>query len=73
MANSYKPRRNKLKSHDAGEDRHNKGVAYVNKAVRKEAEHQRTVSGMRRTNKKWPKKTNILKQMEAFDAQQQQQ
>lgn len=69
MAKSYKPRRNKLKSHDSGEDRHNKGVAYENKAVRLAAQHQRTVSGMRRTGKGRQKKVNILKQLEAFDAQ----
>jgi len=71
VAKSYKPRRNKLKSHDSGEDRHNKGVAYENKAVRLAAQHQRTVSGMRRTSKGPKKKTNTLKLLEIFDSQQQ--
>jgi hypothetical protein len=61
--------RHALKSHDLGNDRHNKGVALVNKKARLVAQYQRTVSGMRRTSKKRPKKTNILKQLEAFDSQ----
>lgn len=72
MAHRYKPRRNKLKSHDSGEDRHNKGVAYLNKVSRADLEHQRTVSGMRRTSKvRRPKVPKMLKLLEAFDAQQQ--
>lgn len=69
VAHRYKPRRNKLKSHDSGEDRHNKGTAYLNKVSRQDLQHQRTVSGMRRTSKRRPKKSNMLKQLEAFDAQ----
>ena len=70
MAHRYKPRRNKLKSHDSGEDRHNKGFAYVNKVSRTEAEHRRTVSGMRRTSKvRQPKVKNMLKALEIFDSQ----
>lgn len=34
MAKSYKPRRVKLKNHDAGNNRHNKGVAYLDKLSR---------------------------------------
>jgi hypothetical protein len=70
VAHRYKPRRNKLKSHDSGEDRHNKGVARENKAARLAVAHQRTVSGMRRTSKKSAKKVNTLKLLGAFDAQQ---
>lgn len=72
VANGYKPRRNKLKSHDFGEDRHNKGVAHFNKVNRTSLEHQRTVSGMRRTSKaRKPKVLKTLKLLEAFDVQQQ--
>lgn len=45
MAKSYKPRRVKLKNHDAGYDRHNKGVAYEMKAARRSQSHVQQVSG----------------------------
>jgi hypothetical protein len=39
MAKSYKPRRVKLKRHDQGQDRHNKGTALWSKQLRLEHEH----------------------------------
>jgi hypothetical protein len=41
-----------LKSHDAGEDRHNKNLAWIHKANRLDTKHQRMVSS------KAPKKKN---------------
>ena len=67
MASRYKPRRNKLKSHDSGEDRHNKGVALNNKVTRLNLEHQRVVSS-RPSKKTKPVKT--LRLLEIFDSQQ---
>lgn len=37
MAKSYKPRRVKLKRHDQGQDRHNKGTALWSKQDRLQA------------------------------------
>lgn len=70
VAHRYKPRRNKLKSHDSGEDRHNKGVAFLNKVTRLDTEYKRE-SGMRGSKKRSNKPPkNTLKALELFDAQQ---
>ena len=39
MAKPYKPRRTKLKRHDQGQDRHNKGTALWSKQTRLRREH----------------------------------
>jgi len=41
MAKPYKPRRTKLKRHDQGEDRHNKGTALWSKLTRLQVEHNK--------------------------------
>lgn len=41
MGNNYRPRRTRLKRHDAGSDRHSKTVAYESKAARLAAEHNK--------------------------------
>jgi hypothetical protein len=45
MAKRYKIRRVKLKNHDMGHDRHNKGVAHEMKALRLSKVHAMQVSG----------------------------
>jgi len=45
MAKSYKPRRVKLKNHDAGFDRHNKTVAGERKAAHNDLSHRQQASG----------------------------
>ena len=39
MAKPYRPRRTKLKRHDQGQDRHNKGTALWSKQTRLRQEH----------------------------------
>lgn len=54
MARRYN--RQKLRSHDAGNDRHNKGVAWSSKQTRLGLEHQKVTSGRK------PKKQSTLQQ-----------
>jgi len=51
MSKGYGPRRNKLKNHDAGYDRHNKGLAQIRKQ-RRQAEERARFEGANRSRRK---------------------
>jgi hypothetical protein len=51
MSKGYGPRRNKLKNHDAGHDRHTKGLAQIRKQRRQEEERAR-FQGANRSRRK---------------------
>lgn len=53
-AGASKLRRSKLKAHDQGHDRHNKGIAYNNKRLRLEALYKRVLSSKKRKRKPRP-------------------
>ena len=47
MAKSYRPRRVKLKRHDQGQDRHNKGTSLWSKQDRLQTQHNK-ITGTRK-------------------------